>query len=375
MSVLVAQEESDWTAGLGRFVTSEVWRVASLGGNRVERRLLARSDGFRKEKPSGAPEYTPLAFRRTGNRIEFAFDHSVWPTSTFRSRGAAQIQIDPPALLGKSTTDFQLVVHCRGITRSWDPLSLSARVDWEPGTRNGGCEHYRYLELPDVDLPDEFLTTSWQTARLGSCAADVSGQHGHGFTIFGTNNGPNDASFRVVLSGITLFVEVTDDHFVGPSGNWVNDDHVELWLAPHPYLPMTAYSDDPDPPKQWAIRIADGQVFPGFGRPTEMPEAQVVRVDAHTARLRILIPSLAPAPGSKPEEEARAQAITVVYSDSDNGKTQKSLIATSALAYGRTLSLGTVDAVSPARATCAVKDAELQATTTRASPMSPLVSN
>ena len=64
-------------------------------------------------------------------------------------------------------------------------------------------------------------------------------------------------------------------------------------------------------------------------------------MDAHTVRMRIDLPD-----GFK--------AITVAYSDSDDGRAQKSLLATSRLVFDVGSSLGQARAIDPARATCSV---------------------
>jgi hypothetical protein len=211
------------------------------------------------------------------------------------------------------------------------------------------------LIVPRAQLPPAFVASGWRSIGLGDCGAFVDGNE-HGFAVYGGKGGAADASFRAVVSkdGV-LFVEIDDDHWTSAGKSWVKEDHLELWIAPSGTPPVETICDEPqaaDPSLQWGIRISDGQVFPAFGSPAPLAGVEVVR-SGRQARARIPI-----ADWLKGEDDATA--LTVVYSDSDDGLHQKRLIATSQLERGHMLSLGHVRDVDPGHATCVIKGKTLQ---------------
>jgi hypothetical protein len=226
--------------------------------------------------------------------------------------------------------------------------------------------YYEAVAVPRVELPAAFVKDGWRTTALGNCGAPVDGD-ALGFAIYGGKGRAADAAMRVVVSkdGV-LFVEISDDRWTSEGKSWVKEDHIELWLTgpggsgrpdrcyddlPNPPPPE---KPEPDPSRQWGIRISDGQVFPGFGSPEPLAGVEVVRKGG-TARARIPV-------GDWLKSEDQENAITVVYSDSDDGVRQKRLIATSQLdrRRGKQFSLGSVRIVDPAEATCVAKGKALR---------------
>lgn len=192
--------------------------------------------------------------------------------------------------------------------------------------------------------------------QLGACSTLVDGSSA-GFTIFGKPGSAADASFRAAIAGGVLFVDITDDHWTGPGKDPTYDDHVEIWLTQQASPQRLDKCEDlaTKDALQWGVRIVDGKVFAGFGKPATN-ELRVRRSpgalkDGAPASLAITLPSWF---------DATTSGITVVYSDSDDGATQKHLIATSALAYGKRWTLGHARAIAPREATCAVKHGKLE---------------
>jgi hypothetical protein len=184
------------------------------------------------------------------------------------------------------------------------------------------------LRIPRVKLPAPFLANGWRTTALGRCAARVDGENG--FTIHGAKGPAADTSMRALFStGGDVFVEIRDDHFVTGGKSWVADDHLEIWMRDG-----SVQCVDPkgkSPAWQWGIRVLDGKVFAGFGDPVPAPSAEVQRA-GDVVRLKI----------NMREVLASGPSFTVVYSDSDDGRHQKRLIATSALEYGKWWTFGEV---------------------------------
>lgn len=221
--------------------------------------------------------------------------------------------------------------------------------DVGPGDR-GGVE-YSYAALPMVEIDEPFASSGWKTAGLGRCALSLDAAGERGFVVHGKPGERSDAALRVVASARgVLYIEVEDDRLVGPSPRWVRDDHLEIWLAKDLPGYMAHCLDKVDPPEQWGIRIADGKVFAGAEQPD--PAALTVeRVAAsHAAgptRFKIGLP-----PGH--------QAVTVVYSDSDDGRKQERLLATSKLTHGNPFTLGAFTRLPPERVTCRVEGGRLE---------------
>jgi hypothetical protein len=209
--------------------------------------------------------------------------------------------------------------------------------------------------IPRVPLPAAFVGDGWRSIALGNCGALVDGDE-HGFAVYGLKGNAADASMRAVVSkeGV-LFVEIADDRWTSGGKSWVKEDHLELWMAQTGTFTAGPECDprpESDPSRQWGIRIADGHVFPAFGSPAPLAGVEVVR-SGHLARVRIPISDWV-------KEQDDENALTVVYSDSDDGLRQKRLIATSQVERGNVLTLGDVRAVDPAVATCVIKGKALQ---------------
>jgi hypothetical protein len=199
-----------------------------------------------------------------------------------------------------------------------------------------------WLAIPAVAVSETFAASGWKAARLGNCAALVTGGDEQGFVSHGQHDGVADATMRVVaLHDASLVIEIRDDRFVFDAARRLHEDHVELWVASGegPSSGDFCYKEDLRKPAQWGIRLKDGTVFSGVGAPaTEGLRAEsVVRDGSVILKLTPLAPY---------------EQLTVVYSDSDDGKTQGSLIATSRLRHGVARSLGTLHYVHPDAAHC-----------------------
>jgi hypothetical protein len=248
-------------------------------------------------------------------------------------------------------------------SESWGAKDCEARRK-ENEARDAGAgndESYASLSfsaviIPRVQLPPAFVQGGWRSIALGNCGAFVDGDQ-QGFAVYGGKGAAADASLRAVVSTDSfLFVEITDDRWTTGGKTWVKEDHIELWAAPQSGSTGIDVDCDPspaaDPSVQWGIRISDGQVFPAFGSPAPLTGVEVVR-SGHTVRVRIPV-----AEWLKGKDDGTA--MTIVYSDSDDGLRQKRLIATSQIERGHLLSLGHVRDVDPDVASCVLKGKTLQ---------------
>lgn len=222
-------------------------------------------------------------------------------------------------------------------------------TEFGPAPRKDELFRFSYVQIPAVEMDPTFVQDGWKSTELGRCSARVDSAGKQGFVVHGKPGAAEDAAMRVVATKAhDLFVEIHDDKWVGPGKNWIKDDHLELWVSANAMsFDQECLSYVGDGPLQWGVRIADGQVFAGKGA----PDPKAIRVEklvkGNVARLHLRTP-----PGF--------EAITVVYSDSDDGKTQKRMIATSNLVFGEPETLGALSSIDPEKAICRMQDGKLE---------------
>jgi hypothetical protein len=236
---------------------------------------------------------------------------------------------------------------------SWDYEALQGQVhrdaaDCPSGSTSVGERDMPYFPAARVDKA--FFDSGWKQAGLGqgegACHLAASS------ILMGEDKlaGPEDAGLKALLvQEDFLLLEVRDDVWTGPSASWLNDDHVELWLAPMPPQLLTGCGKPtaPQQPVQWGIRIADGKVFPAFGKPKQPLQVERAKLpDGKGYRLKVKLP---------PDFEG----LSVIYSDSDGGKKQETLIATSDLKFGRPETFNPLSIMPLDDAQCAVKHGQL----------------
>lgn len=306
----------------------------------VVKLLEACNDGY------GAAGVGEEEVNVSGNR----FTHTRSGGSNWRWTQKVVAQLSPLSLISQES-DSSHTLSREGTKVRFDYVTFQGQVVREVTdckvpegevTEATGTTSVEARLVPQVELPPDFVSEGWKRTGLGRCSAEA------GFVLMGKAQGATDAQLRAVLAQDDwLFVEVVDDTWTGPGEKWLVDDHVELWLFPE--VPESAdpcgRSGKDEGLVQWAIRIADGKVFPAYGDPKPPLSAEVVR-EPGRARLKVKLP---------PD----LRSVTAVYSDSDAGKKQELLVATSALKFGRAATLSPVRSLSPTEASCQVKGPEL----------------
>jgi hypothetical protein len=221
----------------------------------------------------------------------------------------------------------------------------------------GGCSEeeasgcFFYDEIPLWSLGPDQKDFDWRTASrlLRFLRVDSSGKGGlrtGGFVIHGKAGKSEDAVIQVMaLNAGEIVVEIADDISQTQNPSWIKNDHLEIWAdqnkdafhrkevyrAGSPDAPTNDdYGVVVKKPVQWGIDLA-GKVFAGFGSPQDSPKIVV-----KGKRFKITLPFV-------------PTHLTVVYSDSDDGKTQERLIATSKLIFGEALSLGKIEESAKAK--------------------------
>lgn len=163
-----------------------------------------------------------------------------------------------------------------------------------------------------------------------------------GFVTYGKPGDPADAQLTVsAIDDRTIVVEVEEPSFTQGTKSWVFDDHLELWAAEAELpagvvcvvKPGQRVPDDMSGALpvalQWGVRVTDGAVFVGAGKPKKSPTVERTELSPTRVRLQIKLPF-------------KPALLSVAYSDSDDGKTQKRMIATSNVKFGDARSLGIV---------------------------------
>ena len=235
----------------------------------------------------------------------------------------------------------------------WDYDALHGEVvrapsECQPGESSLGERELPYL--PQVQVEPAYLQGGWKKAGLGTGEGEC--HLGANNVLLGQENirDQQDVLLRALLvAEDTLIIEVRDDTWTGPTSNWIDDDHLDIWLAAMPPQELSGCGEptEEQKPVQWGIRMVDGKVFPGFGAPQQALQVERTELPGKKGyRLKVKLPI--PFGG-----------ITVAYSDNDGGKKPESQIATSPLKPGRPETLNPVYWVDSKNATCAVKNGEL----------------
>lgn len=188
----------------------------------------------------------------------------------------------------------------------------------------------------------EALRLQWRTAPMPGASLDVTSAGGDGYVVHGKPGDAADARFRVVALGDReLLIEVADDHVVSGGKTWILDDHLELWAgdsalsheatchALNPKAPLPDEGVRPGHAWQWGVRLTDAAISRGGGKPKVDPQIERAAT-AGTTRFHVVFP-------------AEAKVFAVVYSDSDDAKTQKRLIGTARVGLKDPFSLGLIE--------------------------------
>ncbi|MCB9678024.1 MAG: hypothetical protein H6737_23190 [Alphaproteobacteria bacterium] len=280
------------------------------------------------------------------------FSHSQYGGSAWRWSQGRSLQLEPPRMLSESSMSMFMGMVGTDRTWSWKDFAgtYSENVD------RCGSEEPETVEARLVPSLPAIEGWDWKKTGLGACAARIDAAIGP-FAHGSSEGKAEDAGLSVARIGDDLYVEVRDDTWVKKAASWVKADHVELWLRPEalPYQECVTKH----PAVQWGIGL-DGTVYPAHGEPKPV-KAEVVEVEGGV-RLRI-------------SGLPKFDGLAVVYSDSDDGKTQERLIATSPVRFGHGETLAPTEAIAPDKAVCIVGEKGLVVKETRAFPADrPLLS-
>lgn len=183
----------------------------------------------------------------------------------------------------------------------------------------------RAIKIPRLALAPAVLS-GWRTTSIEPCAARVDGEAG--FVLSRGQGSPSSSSFSAAFVGPdVLLLEIHDDHFVGGESRTAVRDELELVTA-------SANTTCADPRSQSKIRrlrvgALDGTLRIG-AREKSRPVVEVARIDGGV-RLKLTF-----------EPPAPSERLTIVYRDTDDGRTFRRVLATSEFEESKWWTLGEV---------------------------------
>jgi hypothetical protein len=337
----------------GECSPDERWLVR--GTTPPEARLLLKlcNDGY------GAAGVGEDVIKVAPNRLS----HEQSGGSAWRWISSREFQLSPPKLLSVTSTSFHATTsqltdetrwswetfsgeRTRAISLCQDDGTPDQREEAEPKTVKSAM-------VPKLKLPTEFVDGGWKDTALGGCAARAS------YFTYGGKGTDEDASLKVVAASDTeLYLEVTDDVFTANETKWIAGDHLELWLSEEDRSSSEDCVGRHGPEAfQWAIDLPSGAMRAGQGARVGLPKVELAQKGT-LVRVKLTLPL------------GVWKAITVVYSDSDDGKKQKRLIATSQFAFPQAATLGRLSTINEKFATCVVENGTLTPKSTWVAPAS-----
>ncbi|HXR40559.1 MAG TPA: hypothetical protein VN776_15765 [Terracidiphilus sp.] len=199
----------------------------------------------------------------------------------------------------------------------------TASVETRHAICDSGPEVNSYLLVPMIAYDARRLEASH--ASLGSCAMKLDASGKNGFITWGKPDPQDPVEVKLLWIGPrTLVAQVADSQrSTRPASSWVNADHFEIWMGERNGGLLW----------QFGIPVDAGAVRVGYGEPAKLP---VVHRWA-AGQATVLLIELPPWPSPY------GNGVTLVYSQSLEGRAQKRLIATSHVKRSDNTTLGVRD--------------------------------
>lgn len=213
-------------------------------------------------------------------------------------------------------------------TAQWAPRQCNAPDKVEPNWCDASAATKRYLPIPQ--LADGNKQAGTGAPHLDGCGSTLQFGGGRGFSISGDASPIFSGNVRMLMtSPRDLLLTVVADAIQSGSSDWKKDDHLQIWTGD---VVHARCGGPRNRVRAWAVRIADGAVFPITGG--KGPSIKVTAKDngalngrkAWSFRIRL------------PRDAA---GLTVAYSVS-NGSRTVGTVATSPLNPAKPDSLGGV---------------------------------
>ena len=330
-------------------VPYEVWLVEGNEHATQQHRLLAElcNDGY------GARGLGEDVFTLTDGRVTYAQSGgSNWGWSNGATFDLNTLQFTQSESSGwfsggrqqdRTRWDWSTL---RGVTRWYVDQCEWYRSGKGEGKAVPEAGFYRYRNIPQPALPEQYAQQTWRSGSLSGCALNVDSAGANGYVVTGKPGSPTDAAFDVLaVDERTVVVDVRDDAFVTSEKSWVYGDHLEVWLAPR--ISISHCLEEVPIPQQWGIRMSDGAVFTAHGNPKQNIGVERGQTAENSIRFKLSLPE-------------NMSTFTLVYSDSDDGVTQERLIATSQLTFAKSETMGRLRTQIKAKfGQCVMKDEAL----------------
>ncbi|QOY87533.1 hypothetical protein [Paludibaculum fermentans] len=211
----------------------------------------------------------------------------------------------------------------------WDFLTLRGEAWYRSaeGEEVGICEASatlpRYLIVPSVAADAAELEKG--RGRLGSCAMSLDSSGKHGFVTWGKPDPRDPLEVKLLQAGKgVLLAQVVDaGRTTAPARSWVMADHLEVWMG------SRLEGAGEDEVWQFGIPLDEGPVQVGYGKPRRLPVVRRWKANLPDGRAATLLRVELP-----PQPNQYSDGLTVSYSQGEQGRAQKRMIATSRVKRG-----------------------------------------
>lgn len=272
--------------------------------------------------------------------------HDQFGGSDSRVSVTREIQLEPTTLVSTTTAIFesrapQFVDEAKW---SWDTFSgersrffSKCGEDGQPDLREElKPKPIKSTLIPKVAVTREWVEKGWKESSLGQCGGRAP------FVLQGVLGADTDASMKVLAISDTEFIFEIIDDAVMPG------DVVQVWLGEQATNPWDSCLGRANvfQPSEWLVQVTTGQGRTGMNARFGAPVSEVVQ-QGGAVRIKMKLP------------EGVWHSVTFAYADSDDGKTVKRTLATSALQQSQLASLGVLFPIERRVAICEVENGVL----------------
>ncbi|MBL8911911.1 MAG: hypothetical protein JNM17_14555 [Archangium sp.] len=257
-----------------------------------------------------------------------------------------EFQLEPPTLVSTTTTIFQsrapqFVDEAKW---SWDTFSGERSRFFSKCVDDGQPDLREELKprpqkstlIPKVAVLRDWVEKGWKESSLGKCGGRAP------YVVQGSTGPETDASMKVIAISDTEFVFEIIDDVVTPG------DTLQVWLGDQATTPWDSCigKNALVAPSEWLVQVTTGLGRTGTNARFGAPTSEVVQ-QGGAVRIKMKLP------------EGVWYGMTFAYADSDDGKTVKRTLATSALQSSQLASLGLLFPIERRVAICEVENGAL----------------
>ncbi|MGC4052739.1 MAG: hypothetical protein QM757_25700 [Paludibaculum sp.] len=304
-----------------------------------------------------------VAVTVTPNRIEI--ERNAGPQAGYYKIHAYQLSPWRPV----SMEDCSYFGSGEYTVERWDYFTFRSEAWFRPagGEEAGVCEAspslWRYLLVPSVGV--DVVELENVKGRLGSCALALDPGGKHGYITWGRPDPRDPLEVKILRAGErVLLAQIVDSgRTKEPAQSWVTADHLEVWMGAR----LLGLGEGEI--WQFGIPVDDGPVQVGYGKPSRLPVVRRWRVNLPDGRAATMLRVELPA-----QPDMYSDGLTVAYSQSDHGRAQKRMIATSRVKRGVGSTMGRSGSVlihnsADDHVTCGLVNGALEITGAKQKPL------